>query len=106
MKKLTSFDEYFEKRTAHDPKLRAEIEAGAARIAIACQLMNIRESMGLTQRELARRLGVTQQLISKIEKGANNTTLDTLLKVFFMLNVAIEIHVGKLKPKGRVLQFV
>jgi len=106
MKKLVPFSEYYQNKTKNNPRLQAEIEASAARIALASQLIKIRESMGFTQCELADRLGVTQQLISKIEKGGNNTTVDTLFKVLFMLDIAVKVHFAKLKRKGRVLQFV
>jgi transcriptional regulator with XRE-family HTH domain len=41
---------------------------------MAKNLRKLRKAAGLTQPELARRAGVSQQLISQIERGINRTT--------------------------------
>ena len=44
-----------------------------------------RQEMGLTQKELAQRLGISQQIISRIEMGRDNMSLTTLDKIFSVL---------------------
>ncbi len=51
-----------------------------------------RRRQGLSQKKLAKRLGVSQQLISRIERGNENTSLATLRKVSGALNKRIEIE--------------
>jgi len=51
------------------------------RMSIAEQIKNIRTQMGYSQNELAKRLGVIQQYVSKLEAGRENLTLDTLKKI-------------------------
>jgi UDP-N-acetylglucosamine 1-carboxyvinyltransferase len=51
------------------------------RMSIAEQIKNIRTQMGYSQKELAKRLGVIQQYVSKLEAGRENLTLDTLKKI-------------------------
>lgn len=52
-----------------------------------------RKALGLTQAELARRVGVSRQLIVKLELGtATGIALDTLLKVLDVLG--LEVAVG------------
>jgi len=51
------------------------------RMSIAEEIRNIRAQMGYSQKELAKRLGVIQQYVSKLEAGKENLTLDTLKKI-------------------------
>ena len=51
------------------------------RMSIADQIKDIRTQMGYSQKELAKRLGVIQQYVSKLEAGRENLTLDTLKKI-------------------------
>jgi len=51
------------------------------RISIAQQIKNIRIERGYTQEEMAQKLGVIQQFVSKLEAGTENVTIDTLKKV-------------------------
>jgi len=51
------------------------------RIFIAQQIKNMRIKMGYTQEEMAKKLGVIQQFISKLEAGTENVTIDTLKKI-------------------------
>lgn len=48
---------------------------------IAKQLFNARNSLGMSQKELAKRSGLTQSNISKIESGIIHPTIDSLKKI-------------------------
>ncbi len=50
------------------------------RKVIAQQIKNTRIKIGYTQKEMARRLGVIQQHISRMESGRENMTVETLCK--------------------------
>ncbi|MBL7072120.1 MAG: helix-turn-helix transcriptional regulator [Candidatus Omnitrophica bacterium] len=56
------------------------------------QIRNIRQEQDLSQKELAGKLGVSQQLISRIEKGKENISLSTLSNVSRALGRKIEIN--------------
>lgn len=45
-----------------------------------------REQAGLTKRELARRAGISEQLMGRIENGSRNATPETILKLAQALN--------------------
>lgn len=45
------------------------------------QLKALREGLGLTQQELAERVGVTKQALSAWERGEYEPTLDSLLRI-------------------------
>lgn len=55
------------------------------------ELGAIRREQGLSQKDLAKKVGVSQQLISRIEKGLDNLSLSTLTKVAHALNKRAEI---------------
>jgi transcriptional regulator with XRE-family HTH domain len=51
----------------------------------------LREKMGLTQKQLAERIGVTQTYISKIEHGhIRSVTMDKVIKLAFALETTEE----------------
>ncbi len=50
-------------------------------IATGLNIMNARESIGLTQRELAKKTGIDQADISKIERGILNPSLNKLKRL-------------------------
>lgn len=56
------------------------------------QIRAIREKQGLSQKKLAEKMGVSQQLISRIEKGGENTTLITLKNISDALGKKVTIN--------------
>jgi len=53
-------------------------------------IMSIRRQAGLTQKDLADRLGVTQVMISKWESGTRNPTAKTMRRIFDALGVQVD----------------
>lgn len=56
---------------------------------VGIKIRRIRAQRNLSQRKLAKELGVTQGYISKVEAGANSPTVDLLFKLrrIYRLNV-------------------
>jgi transcriptional regulator with XRE-family HTH domain len=50
-------------------------------------IIDIREAKGITQAELARRMGVTRQWVQYLESGQHNPTTKTLERLFHGLEV-------------------
>jgi ribosome-binding protein aMBF1 (putative translation factor) len=51
-------------------------------LTIGLQIRDLRETAGLTQKKLADRLGVSQQVIARLESGeADNPTVSTLERI-------------------------
>lgn len=59
--------------------------------SVGKKITGIRKELGLSQKELAKKIGVSQQLISRIEKGGENISLITLTNIAAALNKKINI---------------
>jgi len=59
--------------------------------SIGKKIKEIRKSMHLTQKALANKMGISQQIISQIEKGRHNATLFTIKKIAKVLGKDIDI---------------
>lgn len=59
------------------------------RIGVGQQIKLIREEKGLSQEELAQRMGISRTTISKIENGKFSFSIDYLLK----LSLSLDFHV-------------
>lgn len=55
-------------------------------------LQGYRKESGMTQTELARRLGVTQQTLSALERNAAKVSADRLLELFNLLGVEVVLR--------------
>jgi transcriptional regulator with XRE-family HTH domain len=65
---------------------RRAIAAGCAR-----QLLDLRAGVGETQRQLARRLGMTESMISRLERGDHVPSLETLCRIADAFGRRLEI---------------
>jgi HTH-type transcriptional regulator/antitoxin HipB len=64
-------------------------------------LRGARITAGLTQGQLARRAGVTQQMISKLEDPGSNLTLRSIVRVFAVLGLEVSINVKRKVRRGQ-----
>ncbi|HMR97255.1 MAG TPA: helix-turn-helix transcriptional regulator [Microthrixaceae bacterium] len=73
----------------------AEFDATYAATKLALevgeQVRDAREAAGLTQRELASRMGTSQAAIARLEAGGVGATLTTLQKVATALNLEVAV---------------
>ncbi len=63
-----------------------------SRLSVALQIRWLREDLGLTQAQLARRVGVSQQQVAKLENPEANPTLSTLESVAKGAGVALDVR--------------
>ncbi|HEY3960393.1 MAG TPA: helix-turn-helix transcriptional regulator [Solirubrobacteraceae bacterium] len=75
-------------RHARDPEYRAELERLAPYEALARIVIRRRGQLGLSQAELAQRMGTSHSAISRIESGRHHTTVQTLRR----LAAALQTH--------------
>jgi ribosome-binding protein aMBF1 (putative translation factor) len=64
-----------------DPKYRAAYDALEGEFAIARAVIGARAGAGLTQGELAERMGTTQSAIARLEGGRSRPSTSTLEKL-------------------------
>lgn len=77
-----------------DKKFREKIESAVQRLKVISQIVELREKLNLTQTELARRIGVSQPFIARIENDeASNLSLETLIRIVDALNGEIDIRI-------------
>jgi DNA-binding XRE family transcriptional regulator len=100
-----AYQEWHERQLA-DPEFRRVYAEEAAKKALWLQLVEARQQAGLTQAQMAERLGVTQSQVARIEKkGYEAYTLTTLhryvqaLGADFALEVTIH-HVPHVEAVG------
>ncbi|MCM1330179.1 MAG: helix-turn-helix transcriptional regulator [Ruminococcus sp.] len=70
------------------PDIKAEVEFETALIG---KLIEAREEMGLSQRELAAISGIKQPAIARLEKGAAVPKVDTLIRLLVPLGKTLAI---------------
>lgn len=75
---------------AKDPGRTAQLE-----LAIGARMRTRRRQLGLSQSDLAERLGVSFQQVQKYERGANRVAASTLLSAAQALNVSVAWLVGE-----------
>ncbi len=81
-KNIMTLDEFKEKNYGkRGSKKRDELEAGYKNFKIGVLLQEARLEKGLTQEELATKVGTTKSYISKIENNIKETRISTLQKI-------------------------
>lgn len=66
-RRIRDAEEILDRITGDDPKLRARIEEATLNVRVAEMIHEARETAGLTQAALAKLVGTTQSVISKLE---------------------------------------
>ena len=95
------------KELKHDADLAARVDTDLTRLRVKQDLIRLREEQGLSQRDLARRVAVSQPVIARIEAGtAQNLQLRTLLKIASALNGQADITIRPRRRKGHLTKRV
>ena len=76
---------------ADSPARRRGYERAGRTIRLAMEIHELREKRGLSQRELAERLGTTQSAVARLEAGNVSPSLPTLDKVAEALGVELVV---------------
>lgn len=81
-KNLTSLEEFKEQNYGkHGSIKRNELEAGYEAFKIGALIHDKRLEMGMTQEQLAEKVGTTKSYISKIENNLKEARISTLQKI-------------------------
>lgn len=85
------FDTFVRDWEERDPDFRAARQHVRRQYAFADALILARVRAGLTQEELAHRLGTTQSAIARLERGDHLPTVETLYKLAQALGIRFRI---------------
>ena len=91
---MSDLKKYIAKRKKTDMKFEEGFEEGYEQFKIGVVLRQARESAGLTQEELARRLKTQKTAISRIENHAEDIKLSTLDRVAKALGKRLEVSIA------------
>jgi DNA-binding XRE family transcriptional regulator len=81
-KKLTTLEEFKEKNYGkRGTKKRDELEAGYESFKLGALIQDTRLEMGMTQEQLAEKVGTTKSYISKIENNIKEARISTLQRI-------------------------
>jgi transcriptional regulator with XRE-family HTH domain len=99
----TAFMRWVDGQIEADPRLAKEVDELLNEMKIEQELVALREKRGLSQRQAAEMIQVSQPYIAKLESGrVKNLGVGTLLKYAHALggSVSIDIHAGRV-TEGR-----
>lgn len=75
---MTRFNELHERWLKEDPAYAAEHRALEPEFALARELIRARTSAGMTQEDVAQRMGTKQTVVARLESGRSKPSTRTL----------------------------
>ena len=98
--KKTALMQWIDSRLKANPRLAREVDELVSEMKLEQELVALREKRGLSQRELAKRLGASQPYVAKLESGRiKNVGVTTLVKYARAVGGSVTI---KIEPKKRL----
>ncbi len=89
----TNFDKYLEVQLK-DPAFAARFERAGEAWDVALQIAALRKQAGLSQKDLAKKLRISQQQISRLESpGYEGHSLSTLRRVAKVLDARVRVTI-------------
>lgn len=92
--KALDFQEYLVKQLKN-PKIKKHYDEYGKQLEIAYQILQLRKIEGVSQMQLARKIGTSQSNVARMEKGDQNFTTETLMKIAFALKRDLKIQFVK-----------
>ena len=87
---MYTFDDCM-KECMKDPEFVKEYEAMKPEMAIVRAMLDARERMNITQKELAEKIGINQSEISRLENGTRNPTIKLLQRLADGMDMVLNI---------------
>ena len=91
---MSDVKRYIQERAARDVEFAENYEVGYADFKIGVILRQARESAGLTQEEVARRMQTKKSAISRIENHADDVRLSTLHRYADAVGASLQIRLA------------
>lgn len=78
---MSKVQNYIENRSKNNPKFTRQLKIERERLELAIKLTELRVNAGLTQKELAEKIGKPQSTISRIETGEMNPSIELVIEI-------------------------
>ena len=102
MARKSDFMKWIDDQVNADANLKRKVEADLGEMMIEQKLATLRARRGMTQAQLARRLGVSQPHVAKLEAGrAKNIELQTLCRWATALGAKLTVDIVPLGVRRR-----
>lgn len=91
---MSDLKRYIRERKKRDRRFAERYDEGYEQFKVGVMLRQARETAGLTQEELARRLKTKKTAISRIENHAEDIKLSTLERVAIALGKRLQVSIA------------
>jgi len=88
--KATDFDDYLAEELK-DPEAKRLFDEYGRQLEISYKILQTRKQKGLSQAELAKKIGTNQSNVARIESGQQNVTIKLLDRIAFALDMQLEV---------------
>ncbi len=76
----------------NDPEVKAEYDRLGPIFAVVGEMVEARQEAGLTQAELAKRMGTSQSVIARLENARHMPTFDMVARYAAAIGRRVDIH--------------
>jgi ribosome-binding protein aMBF1 (putative translation factor) len=98
-KKKDALDQLIEKFVGDDHERQAMLDEEIVNVEAAQLVYDLRKKAGLSQRELAKKVGTTASVICRMEQADYEGSLPMLRRIAGALNRRLELRAVPLKPR-------
>ncbi len=98
-----TFEVFLAEELARDPEFRRDWERTALARAVATEIIRYRSAHKLSQRALAKMLGVKQPFVARLESGETNPELVTLMNISRATGIEFVISIAPSTPVPRLV---
>lgn len=89
---MNKLDVYISERSKNNPEFAQIVEQENINLEVAVKVHDLRENMGLSQREFASLMGKPQSTIARIENGSMNASTKMLSEIAQATNQRLTIQ--------------
>ncbi|MFT8425519.1 MAG: helix-turn-helix transcriptional regulator [Liquorilactobacillus sp.] len=89
---MSKIDEYGAERSKNNPDFAQLVEQENINLEVAVKVRDLRENMGMSQREFASLIGKPQSTIARIENGSMNASTKVLSEIAQATNQRLTIQ--------------
>ncbi len=77
---MQTFKDFKEELYAEDPGMKALVDAELEQLRVSVGMRNARKEAGMTQQQVAEKMHVKREYVSRLENSPQNMKLSTLIK--------------------------